>query len=286
MNYNQITVGIVTLKSDKVIFDCLNSIKKIKNIIIFDNSNDKFLKKKINLIFPKIKIYLSKKNLGYGVANNRIIKSAKTPFVFILSPDVILKKNCEENLLKTVKKLKQEFAIIAPTSKRISYGFFNKKFFPKNNLFSVDYVGGFAMLINKVKVKTVGMFDKNIFLYYEEIDLCKRLGLANQKIYVDKKSKVEHLGAKSSNIGFEFEKCRNWHYMWSRVYFEKKYSFKFLINVKYAYLLFPQFLKIIFYSLLLNKEEVINKTMRLSGTFNALIGRRSWFRPKLITINK
>ena len=197
-----------------------------------------------------------------------------------------MKKNCEENLLKTVKKLKQEFAIIAPTSKRISYGFFNKKFFPKNNLFSVDYVVGFAMLINKVKVKSVGMFDKNIFLYYEEIDLCKRLGLANQKIYVDKKSKVKHLEAKSTNIGFEFEKCRNWHYMWSRVYFEKKYSFKFLINVKYAYLLFPQFLKIIFYSLLLNKEEVINKTMRLSGTFNALIGRRSWFRPKLITINK
>ena len=77
MNYNQITVGIVTFKSEKVIFECLNSIKKIKNIIIFDNSNDKVLKKKINLIFPKIKIYLSKKNLGYGVANNRIIKSEK-----------------------------------------------------------------------------------------------------------------------------------------------------------------------------------------------------------------
>ena len=46
MNYNQITVAIVTHKSDKVIFDCLNSIKKIKNIIIFDNSNDKVLKKR------------------------------------------------------------------------------------------------------------------------------------------------------------------------------------------------------------------------------------------------
>jgi N-acetylglucosaminyl-diphospho-decaprenol L-rhamnosyltransferase len=74
--------------------------------------------------------------------------------------------------------------------------------------------------------------------------------------------------------------------MWSRVYFEKKYSSKFLINVKYTFLLFPQFLKIIFYSLLLNKKEVINKTMRLSGTFNSLIGRSSWFRPKLIHINK
>ena len=46
MNYNQITVGIVTFKSGNVIFDCLKSIKKIKNIVIFDNSNDKLLKKK------------------------------------------------------------------------------------------------------------------------------------------------------------------------------------------------------------------------------------------------
>jgi len=127
---------------------------------------------------------------------------------------------------------------------------------------------------------------KNIFLYYDEIDLCKRLRLANQKIYVDKKSKVIHLAAKSSNIGFEFEKCRNWHYMWSKVYFEKKYSFKFLTNFKFTFSLIPHFLKIIFYSLLLNKKEVINKTMRLSGTFNALIGKSSWFRPKLISIDK
>lgn len=46
MDYNQITVGIVTFKSENVIFNCLKSIKKIKKIIILDNSNDKILKKK------------------------------------------------------------------------------------------------------------------------------------------------------------------------------------------------------------------------------------------------
>ena len=89
MNYNQITVGIVTFKSENVIFNCLKSIKKIKNIIIFDNSNDKELEIKIKKKYPKIKFFLSKKNLGYGVANNQIIKKSKTPYIFILSPDVI-----------------------------------------------------------------------------------------------------------------------------------------------------------------------------------------------------
>ena len=44
MNYNDVTIGIVTFKSEKVIFNCLKSIKNIKKIIIFDNSNDIELK--------------------------------------------------------------------------------------------------------------------------------------------------------------------------------------------------------------------------------------------------
>ena len=83
MNYKDITVGIVTFKSEKVIFDCLKSIKRIKKIIIFDNSNDIKLRNKIILKYPNIKFVLSKKNLGYGNANNRIIKLCKTKYIFI-----------------------------------------------------------------------------------------------------------------------------------------------------------------------------------------------------------
>ena len=31
------------------------------------------------------------------------------------------------------------------------------------------------MLVNVAQIKNIGMFDKNIFLYLEEIDLCNRL---------------------------------------------------------------------------------------------------------------
>ena len=83
------------------------------------------------------------------------------------------------------------------------------------------------------------MFDKNIFLYLEEIDLCKRLKIANQKIFISKSSKVFHSAAKSSNIGFEYEKCRNWHWMWSKVYFTKNSQINFLFTQNfYLYYLF------------------------------------------------
>ena len=274
MDFNQITVGIVTFKSENVIFNCLKSIKKIKKIIILDNSNDKILKKKIKKKYPKIKILLSKKNLGYGVANNKIITKSKTPFVFILSPDVILKKNCEERLLKSIINLKQDFSILAPISQYRDYGFLKK------NITETEGVQGFAMLINRSKIIKAGMFDKNIFLYAEELDLCKRLRLNKEKIYINRTAKVFHLGAKSSNIGFEFDKCRNWHFMWSQVYYDKKYSNIFLVYVKFTILLFLQLVKIFFYSISFNKTETINKFMRFSGTFNSLLGKSSWYRPK------
>ena len=281
MNFNQITVGIVTFKSEKVIFDCLKSIKKIKNIIIFDNSYDYILKKKVKKKYPNVQFILSKKNLGYGAANNQIIKKSKKKYVFLISPDVILKKNCENNLLKSVTKLRGDFSILSPVSKIRNYGYFKKKDFSESTkILEVDYVNGFALLLYRSKIKKIGMFDEQIFLYNEEIDLCKRLRLAKQKIFIDKSSEVIHHGAKSSNIGFEFEKCRNWHWMWSQVYFKKKYNNKFLVNLEFSLLLVLQILKILFYTLKFDKKEMISKTMRYLGTLNALVGKKSWYRPK------
>jgi len=281
MNYNQITIGIVTYKSEKVLFDCLKSIKKIKNIIIFDNSNDTELKKIIDKRYPKIRFIKSIKNLGYGAANNRIVKESNTKFVFILSPDVILKKNCEQNLLKSLLKLKNNFSVLSPFEKNKNHEYSKKKFSNNKNLLEVNYANGFALLINKYDFKKIGMFDENIFLYNEEIDLFKRLRISNLKIYIDRNSEVKHLGGKSSNIGNEFDKCRNWHWMWSQVYFQKKYKKKFLINIKFTLILFVLLWKIIFYFLIFKKKKAIDKVMRFSGTLNAILGRSSWYRPKL-----
>ena len=157
MNLKDLTVGIVTYKSEKVIFNCLKSIRNIKNIIIYDNSNDVKVKKKINKIYPKIKFILSKKNLGFSVSNNKILKIAKTNFVYLLSPDTILKKNSINNLIKFSNKAKDDFAIISPVSLNSrNYGFFNEI---KNkhsklpheikNSYKVDYILGFSLLINR-----------------------------------------------------------------------------------------------------------------------------------------
>ena len=42
-------------------------------------------------------------------------------------------------------------------------------------------------------------FDENFFLFFEEIDLCKRVKRNNGKIYLDKKIIIKHEGRSSVN---------------------------------------------------------------------------------------
>ena len=281
MNYNDVTIGIVTFKSEKVIFNCLKSIKNIKKIIIFDNSNDIELKHKILKKYPKIQFIVSKKNLGYGGGNNQILKKSKTKYFFLLSPDTILKKKCEQELKKQINKIK-DFSLIAPFAKEKNFGFFQENKKNKNkNVLEVDYVKGFAMLFNTKKIKKFKMFDENIFLYLEEIDLCKRLRKKNHKIYVCKNAQIVHIGAKSSNLGFEYEKCRNWHWMWSKVYFDKKHFGTFYAVNKYLFQIIKDIFKLIIFSMMLNRKKVFISYLRLSGVFNSLLGNSSWYRPKI-----
>ena len=280
MNYRDITIGIVTYKSEKVLFKCLKSITKINKIIIYDNSNDIIVKNKVKSKYPKIKYILSKKNLGYGNANNKIIKKCKTKYLLILNPDTVLNKSCESELLKSINKKNFDFSIIAPLSQDKNFGLITKDLdLKKRGIFETNYVKGFALLIDLKIIKKIGMFDKNIFLYFEEIDLCKRLRENNYKIYVNTKAKIFHKAAKSSNIGFQFEKCRHWHWMWSSVYYKKKHTNYLEVLINFVPSVFASLLKMIFYVLIFQKKKIVINYMRFSGTLNALVGKNSWYRP-------
>ena len=86
-----LTIIIVSYKSSTILLNCLNNIKKFNKIFILDNSNDKNLKFKVKKKFPKVKFYLSKKNLGYPRGNNFLLKKVKTKYVLLLNPDTNIK---------------------------------------------------------------------------------------------------------------------------------------------------------------------------------------------------
>ena len=98
--------------------------------------------------------------------------------------------------------------------------------------------------------------DENFFMYLENDDLCKRLIDHNENIYVVPKSKIKHLGAKAVDNEFEHEVelSRNWHWIWSKFYYNKKHFGFFVAFING----FPIFLKALFkflFYLILNKNK-------------------------------
>ena len=68
-------------------------------------------------------------------------------------------------------------------------------------------------------------FDENFFMYLENDDLCKRITEINEDILIIPNSKIKHLGGKGVNekLKDEIELSRNWHWIWSKFYFNQKH---------------------------------------------------------------
>jgi N-acetylglucosaminyl-diphospho-decaprenol L-rhamnosyltransferase len=276
MTNKDITIIITTFRSEDKIDMCLNSIDREIKVIVVENSNNEAFKNYLQNKYQNVECELTNDNLGYGKANNVGLKKVKTKYSLILNPDTTLNKDTIINFLIFLKK-NINFAILGPSQNVSTL---------KNdysNLSEVNAVKGFAMFLNMEKFSKIGFFDENIFLYLEEIDLCKRVKKINEKIYLDQSIKIEHDGGKSVNetFSYEVELTRNWHWMWSLFYFNQKH-----FNFPYALLLVsPRFIsaviKSIFYKLTLNNEKKEIYLKRLSGLINSILSRPSWHRPTL-----
>ena len=280
MSYDKITIVINTFKSEDQIHHCLKSINSDIKVIIVENSNNLILKEKLELKYSNVKCFLTKENLGYAKGNNFGLSKVTSKYAIILNPDAELENNTLENFLITANQIK-DFAIIGP-AKQNEYSKIDENI-KKNQVFQVDFLKGFAMFLNLEQFKEIGFFDENFFIYLEEIDLCKRLKKNGKQIYLDKSILVNHVGGSSHNksINFEMELSRNWHWMWSTFYFNKKHYGFMKSLFRAARKFFSSLIKIVFFSLTFNNEKRKIYFHRFSGLYNSIIGKKSWYRPKV-----
>ena len=276
MYLKELTVVIVTFRSEAKILDCISSIGGLAEIIVVENSNNINFKKKLENEFSNLKCILTGENLGYAAANNIGLRSVKTKYALVLNPDTILDKNAIKRFLESAEKFK-DFWLMGPASDQMV-----DLEFGENDLIEVNNLKGFAIFLNLSKFNNE-YFDERFFLYFEEIDLCKKVKNNNGKIYIDRKIKINHEGSQSvNNINkFELEKNRNWHWMWSTFYYHKKYKGFFLALIIIFPKLLSAFTKTLIYSILVNKNKRDVYFCRVSGIVNSIAGNKSWYRPSI-----
>ena len=276
MDSKELTIVIVTFNSNSILDVCLKSIPENIKIILVENSNNEKFKRHYENKYRNLKCILSGENKGYATANNIGLKEVKTKYALVLNPDTVLHDEAIKNFFKSALS-KKDFWLIGPASDQMI-----EVDFKKSNIVEVNNIKGFAIFFNLSKFNN-NFFDENYFLYFEEIDLCKRVKNSNGKIYMDRSIIINHKGASSvDKVNFlELEKNRNWHWMWSSFYYHKKYK-GFLIAFSIIFpKLFSAIIKTFFYLLILKKKEKEIYFCRLNGIIHSMFGNKSWYRPSL-----
>ena len=281
MSLKDITVIITTFKSGEKIRNCLNSINRESKVLLIENSNDTEVNKNIEKEFDNVECIVTGANLGYGKANNIGLKKVTTKYALILNPDTTLHISALENFLKTTEKI-AEFAIMGPYIQE-EKNKYDKGYLKNLSPVQVVNLKGFAMFLNLSEFEDIGFFDENFFLYFEEIDLCKRVVDSGKKIYLIPDIIINHEGGQAyeESISEEIELSRNWHWMWSTFNYHKKYKGFFVSLLIVLPKLISAIIKVFIYFLIFNKKKRKIYYQRLSGLINAIMGQGSWYRPRV-----
>lgn len=274
----KISVITVAYKSADILEKSIKSIFKYNDIgddleyILVDNSpvEDRVDNKLSKEILKKIK-YIPADNKGFGAGNNKGAEVAKGEILAFLNPDIILiepifKEICHEFSIKknmTMMGCKLLYEDLTPSFSfyfDYKYSVLKKwtlKLWNKLNYFDSNsmYLSGADMFIRKSVFQKCGRFDENIFMYYEEPDITRRIKRScNGDVLFNKRIKMIHLEKKSTpnalnSVKYEFD---------SAIYYGKKYKLNYKRKVEFEIWYYK--LKFIFYSLINSaKKEVLKQ---------------------------
>ena len=280
---SSVTILFVTYFSDKLISKIIREIDQKFKILIIENSKNLSAKEKLEKEFSNVKVIIPDENKGVGSAINLGLKNISTKYTLFLSVDLKIQEGTIEEMINATKNL-EDLSILVPNIINYTYkkDFYLEKNF-SNKISKMKLINGAVQLFNTEKIKNLGGYDENIFLYFEEYDLCQRCIKNNLNIYKTEYISFEHMGSGSIDEKFreEIELNRNWHYMWSTFYYYKKHFGLFYGLSKIFKKFFSSFLKFIFYSIIMNNNKKNIYKMRFLGILNSVLGKKSFYRPKI-----
>lgn len=228
----KLSILIVNWNTRDLVIRCVNSILAhvptfLFEIIVVDNhSSDGSVEMLTNLFGPnrKIRVIQSLRNLGFARASNLAYKNSTGEYVFLLNPDTEILGEALKNLVSYMDE-NPGVGVLGPKlvnldgslqrSVRRFPGIFSSLLvfsglhrfvhprrylmddFTYQQVADVDQVMGAALLTRRSLVEKLGLFDENFYLWYEEVDYCKRVKAAGYAVRFYPQASVMHAGAQS-----------------------------------------------------------------------------------------
>jgi N-acetylglucosaminyl-diphospho-decaprenol L-rhamnosyltransferase len=239
MNTSSQTIAaiIVSFESGDVLPACLDALKAegVAAIVVDNASTDDSAKVALS---HGAKVVSNTQNQGFGRGMNIGVEAASGfDYVLLLNPDAIMHQGSIAALLEATKRypnagilspqiLSPDGSIFFPTKSLAAPYLHNEKrvrVVPTGDC-SAPFLSGACYLIRRDLFLQLGGFDYNIFLFYEDNDLCRRVIDAGYSVTYVHDAVVSHAQGKSSKpvVGRRFK--TRWHYAWSQSYMAHKYG--------------------------------------------------------------
>lgn len=218
----------------------------------------------------KIKFIESKVNLGFGKACNNAAKEAGKEILFFLNPDTLIENDLIKKLNKEVLPeiyQKNLIAGLKVNSEKIfdfSAGYFPNIFFELMNIFLIgrlleaflvkvktlfinqplqlDWVMGSAIILRKDLFEKLSGFAPEYFLYFEEMDLCKRAKRLGYEVKYFHQVEVNHIGSVGSKKNY---------YFFTKMFYKGKLTFLKKHNPNFKFKIYSYIIRLQFYSQIL-----------------------------------
>lgn len=211
---------------------------------------------------PPIRLIRSAVNLGFGAANNVALLQAQGRHLVLLNSDAFFHPGA---LACALAHMEQDLSagiggaqLVGRDGKlqfsgRMHHSILRdgfvltglSTFFPRSRFFAaldrtwadlaqpaeVDWVVGAFMILRREALAKTGVFDSRFFLYYEEVDLCRRVQSAGYRIQYWPDIVVTHLGNESSRtVPLTFSKAgavvAEWRMRSTLLYYRKHHGFQ------------------------------------------------------------
>jgi len=153
---------------------------------------------------------------GFAANHNAAFARCNTPFFCVANPDVRLRTNPFPALVEALGRagvaaagplVRNPAGMAEDSARRFpTVGSLARKLlassagpeYPVDRAVAVDWVAGMFMLFDRATFGAIGGFDERYFLYYEDVEICRRLGRGGYRVLYVPAAEVIHDARRAS----------------------------------------------------------------------------------------
>lgn len=282
----RVSAVLVTYNSGAVITSSLPALAGLARVLVVDNASRDDTIAVARQALPTVEIIAHQTNVGFGNGCNAALVRVTTEFALLVNPDAVVEAEAVRELVAAAERY-PDAAILGPAlltaegKVELSHNLdlfsqtrhrkrADAHLVPEGDL-CAGFLSGAVMLLRMDAIHQFGGFDPDIFLFYEDTELCLRAVRAGWSLVHVPSARVTHLGGGSSRPSPRIDRLKQWHMAWSRAHVERKYH-GHILGLAWPLLLRHGF-KALAYGALLRRDKARRNAARFAGTWAALLGR-------------